>query len=117
MAISKITTTRCLLWTNTNPTAEFAPQTVSVDLSDYNEVEIEARNSTSNSDSVTQNFSISSGGGILTIYQLNDTWYMRQLTISNSGITFASGRYCYMSNGGNGELYAVCIPVRIYGIK
>lgn len=117
MATSTIKTTRCLLWTNTNPTAEFAPQTVSIDLTDYKEVEIIARNSTTNSESVTQKFPISNDGGVLTIFKLNDTWYMRQLTISNSGITFASGRYCYMTNGGNGELDAVCIPLRIYGIK
>lgn len=108
---------RKLLWTNPNPTSAFSAQTVSLNLTDYDEVEIEARNSTSNSDSVTQNFSFSSGGGILTIFQLNDTWYMRQLTLTNSGITFASGRYCYMTNGGNGVLDAVCVPTKIYGIK
>ena len=31
---------RTLLWTNANPTATFAPQQVSVDLSDYDEVEV-----------------------------------------------------------------------------
>lgn len=117
MATSKITTTRCLLWTNTNPTADFAPQTVSIDLTDYNEVEIVAKHSTGTNQTVTQKFAVSDGGGVITIFQLNDTWYMRQLTLTNSGITFASGRYCYMSNGGNGELYSVCIPIRIYGIK
>lgn len=117
MATSRIKTTRCLLWTNANPTTEFVPQTVSIDLTDFNEVEIVARNSATTNETVTQKFSISDIGGILTIFQLNDTWYMRQLTISNNGITFASGRYCYMSNGGNGDLNSVCIPIRIYGIK
>ena len=117
MGKSTLKADRTLLWANTSPTTEFAPQTVNIDLTDYKEVEILARNSSTNSESVIQKFPISNGSGVLTIFQLNNTWYMRQLTITNSGITFASGRYCYMENGGNGELYAVCIPVRIYGIK
>ena len=107
---------RTLLWTNPSPTSPFAAQTVSLDLRDYVAVEVEAKTGASIDQYTTHKFDVG-GGGLITNFQLNDTWYMRQMTANSTGIIFANGRYCYMSNGGNGVLDAVCIPTKIYGIK
>lgn len=105
-----------LLWTNPSPTTAFNAQTVSLDLTNYDVVEVEAKTGASIDQYTTHLFDVG-GGGIITNFQLNDTWYMRQMTVNSTGIIFANGRYCYMSNGGNGVLDSVCIPTKIYGIR
>ena len=118
MAESAIQTKRTLLWINPSPTSSFAAQVISLDLSNFDEVEIVTKhNADTTNQAVMQKFAISDGGGVITSFQMNDTWYMRRVTLSSSGVTFAEGRYCYMANGQNGALNGTCIPVRIYGLR
>ncbi len=104
-----------LLWTNPSPTADFAPQTVNLDLSKYAGVIVEF-----NSDS----YGILSSRSYLKKNEVINTTYFgagfakdtdggvgRRYTINDTGVTFEIGYYLNNSNNG------VAIPTKIYGVK
>lgn len=105
-----------LLWTNSNPTARFDAQTISLDLTDYAGVIIEfyaeddkqtlAARSYLKKDDIINGSNFGTGHTDAT-----STAASRNYTINNNGVTFSSG---YFSNSATTE---VLIPYRIYGVK
>jgi hypothetical protein len=111
--------TKELLWENPNPLASFAAQTINLDLSEYDSLEIEF-NMTINSPVKTscivsvanenQFLLTSTYGSASKIVGLYRTG-----TIYNSSISFRSG---WTSNPtADTETNTSCVPYRIYGIK
>lgn len=104
-----------LLWTNPNPASSFAAQTVSLDLSGYDEVQIDIAGTTANT-TTTQSFSFRVGIGGLSNISANNIWW-RYITPSSTGVEFGTG-YVTQTYGGNGTTdNGKMIPQRIYGIK
>ena len=117
--------TRTLLWTNASPTSEFANQTLSLSLSEYDAVEIECCYGSSYTNvvetgiykkSYTQQYMTCHGD----IKTNNTGFYISQrlVTVTASGITFGKGTYKNISaaaKGAEGNNY--CVPLKIYGIK
>lgn len=105
-----------LLWENSNPAAEFAAQTVSLDLTDYAGVLVEfnsandqlilatrsylSKSDTINKDHFGAGHVGGSAGGIGRNYYIN-----------NSGVVFANAYY--LNNVSNNAM----IPTKIYGVK
>ena len=117
--------TRTLLWTNASPTSEFANQTLSLSLSEYDAVEIECCYGSSYTNvvetgiykkSYTQQYMTCHGD----IKTNNTGFYISQrlVTVTASGITFGKGTYKNISAAAKGaEGNNHCIPLKIYGIK
>ena len=117
--------TRTLLWTNASPTSEFASQTLSLSLSEYDAVEIECCYGSSYTNvvetgiykkSYTQQYMTCHGD----IKTNNTGFYISQrlVTVTASGITFGKGTYKNISAAAKGaESNNHCIPLKIYGIK
>ena len=107
-----------LLWTNASPTSTFNPQTVSINLANYNYIAVSI--TFYDSPSITNNelhiFNKESVNGILTsgnpnYVQDNRVFKRAILSVSDSGVEFGNGF------GSSGTDNGVCIPYRIYGIK
>lgn len=103
-----------LLWTNPSPSTNFSPQTLSIDLSDYEFVEIVVKDSTST------NYSKAVKGkkGLpITLeafgYGSSFTHQFRFATPSDTGITFTKGSL----TGSASEHNELMIPLFIYGAK
>ena len=114
------------LWTNPSPTASFDAQTISLDLSNYDEVEIKYAGSTSWTvdDSITVKkerrayASIVAGNAGLQSTS-NTVLYLgnRTFTVSDTGVVCSAG-YALTSGGSYvSSANNVCIPIEIYGIK
>jgi len=113
-----------LLWTNPNPTSNFAAQTLSIDVSDYDFIAVEHK-VYANLDhrridfgAVGTQFGLihpSTGGGYFTT-ATNQVGVRGCNTSDTTKIVFGSG---YNSSGGGSfsALDSRCVPYRIYGIK
>lgn len=100
-----------LLWTNASPTAAFAAQTLSLDLTEYSAVAIEINlNNTGNFQAVGIAF-VGAANTIFGKAASSATLFGRYATVAADGITFNNG----YSGSTAGESYA--IPRRIYGIR
>ena len=107
-----------LLWTNPYPTYGFAAQTISLDLSKYDAVEVVfdgfAGNKCYGSQVIYKNqlFAISGGR------RENFKW--RECSFNDTGITFGAARYIPSYNEWNATSTTsnyTCTPYKIYGIK
>lgn len=101
------------LWTNPNPTSDFAAQTVALDLNAWNVIAVVMKfNATSTSETIHM---IRVGYQCITnAVNIGSNAYVakRTATVSTSGVTFAQG---YRNTTGTaGAEYAV--PVAIYGV-
>ena len=115
-----------LLWTNTNPNAEFAAQTLQLDMSNYGGALIEAGSlnwGVIDANAKTINYvrkqdgyqglgsvragTISSGS-----YSKGTSYGMRDVIVSDAGLQFMNG---YQDNGTQNN--ARIIPTRIWGVK
>lgn len=121
---------RVLLWENENPFAQFAAQTVSIDLSIYDAVEIGyldiittgGYSADRNHEVTPLRLNIGEKGSMQAMFggssQISGVFFMtiREATASTTGVAFASGYGGYPNNG-----WAVrndmCVPHRIYGIQ
>ena len=101
------------LWTNPDPTSNFAAQTVSVDLSAWTWIAIRIIPNTNNDGDETQ-FAMVGRSTILEAsnYGSNQYKYMRKATVSTSGVQFSTGYRNTTGTSGTG--YA--IPQAIYGV-
>lgn len=102
-----------LLWTNPNPTATFAAQTVTVDLSGYTAVLIKTLNDrTSNTPQYHTELVFVGDSSVCYSSNANTTAYQykRQADVTTSGVTFGGG----FRNTSAGSGYA--IPQNIYGV-
>lgn len=105
---------RVLLWTNPNPTASFGPQTINLDLSDYDYVEIIAKKTASETWYFTSKIPIIAQGNLYFIE--SGVTFDRNCTLSSTGIQFKTGYY----NLATGSLVTDntrSVPYQIYGIK
>lgn len=104
---------RTLLWTNSNPDASFAAQTISLDLSNYDDVEIVTR-LYSGISPVTLTRGIKGLRGSLQAVRNDSFWVQaRDFYATDTGVQFYD---CKLSS--SGTVYTnQMIPVRIYGIK
>ena len=81
---------RKLLWTNPSPTSSFAAQTVTLDLSSYDDVEIEMAGAGTYASTTTQTFKLEVNvGGLLSI-SANNIWW-RYVTPRTTGVEFGAG--------------------------
>lgn len=99
-----------LLWTNSNPTASFAEQTIPLNLTNYDAVLVVYRITTSSTYKWWQ-FGYVDGEGTGGAYRGNSYLYHRDFIASSSGVAFSKG----YRDSTSGASYG--IPVAIYGIK
>lgn len=115
---------RKLLWSNPSPSSGFAAQTISLDLSDYDEVEIECLASAGGTDFVTERCLI--GKATMAQFVSGGNGYgsgtpfltERRFVTSTTGIIVSTGYGCF--TGGSDWSYnstTRMIPLKIYGIK
>lgn len=109
---------KTLLWENASPTSEFPSQTVSLDLSGYDAVEIKFKQWVNNTEYTTTKVFV----GEKTPLQTFGDQYAREnlrryATASNSGIVFAICTVFNIPNTSSTESASGCIPIKIYGIK
>lgn len=104
-----------LLWTNPSPTSSFAAQTIPLDLSNYDAIEIIIRSDTANTYTLAPIVTEVGKGGIA----FNSTAYNsgRQFTTTTSGITFTGATYYSAYGNWSTTSTNALIPVKIYGIK
>lgn len=117
--------TRKLLWTNTTATASFAAQTVSLDLSYYDYVEVWLFQGAT-ADALLPNplmIPIGEFRNIILLHSINaagtnENTGARLVTVSSSGVTF--GNYAYKNRRSGGTQTTsnnFAIPQWIYGVK
>ena len=110
----KVNSLFSLLWTNPNPTSEFAAQNVSLDLTGYKAIIVVAIDYISRPYR-TSTFCPVDGGTsfILCPYAENtiNNFSGRRITVDSSGVYFGTGINQSGTNAGN------AVPIYIYGIK
>ena len=98
-----------LLWTNSNPTAAFTAQTVSLDLTDYVGVIVEFYDNDTRL--YVKKDDTDNTAGHYTV----DASYTRKVTINDNGATITEG-YVFGSNNET-KNNNVLLPYKIYGVK
>lgn len=110
------------LWQNASPTSDFAGQTLSLNLSEYDYVEIVFKSYKTISGEYISKFKVGSQGNLYTLTNIGvasaaSYATYRSVTTNQSGITFGAGGFKYTSNNTWNLDNGYAIPVRIYGIK
>lgn len=100
-----------LLWTNPSPTSSFSPQTVGLDLSNYDMLCVVLKHYTDSNTRIVQFVPIFDDKAIMSYNDTSGTRIVRQAKANSSGVTFENG----ISNGSSNN--SVAIPYQIYGIK
>lgn len=103
-----------LLWENSNPSAKFAGQTISLDLTDYAGVIIECYTNVSTLVVCSRGYIKKTDNvniGVGTVYGSDNYARGRRCNVTNDGVVFYDGR-----TGSDTSNDAV-IPYRIYGVK
>ena len=109
-----------LLWTNPNPTSKFTAQTIALDLSDYDYVEIEQdeieccqtmRISTANGSGKTWEFLGQ------TYVNTVSGFYYRSIGVVENGISVSDCQTKPLAGGNRTVINQNLIPYKIYGIK
>lgn len=117
-----------LLWTNPNLSANFNAQTISLDLADYDDVEILLMPKPCGTDIEATTSSILRVGNTKTAWIYSPiytedgsggSWIgMRAVKVTSTGCTFGNGGYYYMNQASwNSNSAAHGVPYQIYGIK
>ena len=107
---------RKLLWTNPSPSSNFSAQTVSLDLSDYDEIELFYAGTTDYANTAIDYIKVAIGKGGLLNMSANEIWW-RYVTASSTGVTFDTG-YRTPTYGANSTAdNKFIIPLKFYGIK
>lgn len=113
MGKTVIKSDKTLLWTNPSPTATFGPQTITLDLSKYKEVEIIFRHDNSADLQMRSQVNVGAEGAVTNARPDSFLSQERHFTVSLTGITFDDCKI-----GANAEIYNNhSIPTHIYGIK
>lgn len=105
-----------LLWENASPTSEFAAQTISLDLSNYDAIDLYYRTYTS--------FDMNTGyyrcpvGKNQRATTSSEFIYIRDCNTTIHGVTFRDAEYVATYGSANYTTYnSILIPIKIYGIK
>lgn len=104
---------KTLLWTNPNPTSVFAPQTISLNLSEYDEVQIYFIQDVGDTRTISRTTCLVGTRGMLGMPR-GDVYYsqVRVFTVNTNSIEFSQGL------AGNGNVFdRLNVPYKIYGIK
>lgn len=106
-----------LLWENSNPSAEFAGQTISLDLTDYAGVLVEFERSIALNDIISRAYIkkddynvVGFGAGNSGGYGSATSAAGRSVKVDNNGVVFGNGY-------SKAEDNSAFIPVKIYGVK
>lgn len=104
-----------LLWTNASPGSAFADQTISIDLSGYDQIQIWFRPEASDPDKF---FAFAKVGSSIRMAFPRYTIERRKVNVTTTGVQFYPAYYL-TTYGGSSEslLNTYMVPVRIYGIK
>lgn len=104
------------LWVNSSPSANFAAQTIQLDLSEYDFIIVRGKSITSDS-ATDANFIFPANTRMQALIAIGTSGelkfggnnnYSRSITVSTTGVTFAAAT----SSANN-----YCIPLSIYGVK
>ena len=106
-----------LLWTNPNPSSNFTAQTVSLDLTEYDAVEIQCKNLASSDYMIGTLFRIKKGDKGLLLSNAATNRERDVHSVSNTGIEFSGGIIYNTYGGAQSTDNSRVIPIRIYGIK
>lgn len=104
-----------MLWENSNPNTNFRSQTVSLDLSKYDMLQIFFKNGATSSSYAASLMALIDGRNYMMTmphFAASGGNSYRMLVPTSTGITFNSG---YI--GGQGQNDSINIPYAIYGIK
>lgn len=104
-----------LLWTNPSPTASFSAQTISLDLSNYDDIEVVAKHWTNNDTVVSSRCGALELGCVLVPNGSNSHMAYRDWQGYTDHIYIASGRDINGTSISSTD--ASAIPLHIYGIK
>lgn len=115
MATGTIKKNMVLLWENPNPTANFAAQTISLDLSDYDLVAIWSTGF--NRQTQDSQMNICPVGGDTLINCAHTHHFLRSASVSSTGVTFGAGGFISSFGGNIQTSNAYAIPRKIYGIR
>lgn len=108
-----------ILWTNPNPTSNFSPQTLNLDLSNYDEIEIIYRHYKTDATRLFTKVLIPSKQAL--VYPELDTSggfiaiQSREFEVKNTGIVFESGYFKGARNIEQND--GRCIPLYVIGYK
>ena len=108
-----------LLWTNPNPTSSFSAQTISLDLSKYDMVEISAFYSVTEdvNKMLTTSIIPTNSLGSVSSQKGNGTAFAnRKVTLSSQSIAFTACTQHYDTTSRD-NMNTCCVPYKIYGIK
>ena len=107
-----------LLWTNPSPSSDFATQTISVDLSNYKQIEVIMRVRSNNLTTTSNIIDVNAGGNGQNICAFGGKFANRvyNITSNKQGILF-NPAYATNTYGSDVPDNAWCIPYKIYGIK
>lgn len=109
-----------LLWANASPTSTFSTQTINVDLSEYDELEIEYKSSTGSAYSNIIKTNVGRGGFMFSFAGQNEsgnlTLNYRSFTSSKTNVEF-NVAYSKNVTGATQTTATYIIPVAIYGVK
>lgn len=111
-----------LLWENPTPSAEFNAQTISLDLSEYDQVEIKFNSRTGVNGSIFYKADIpgviSAWGMYTAVGETAKHFEQRTATVSTTGVAFAKGYICATAaSTAWTENKLSLIPYKIFGIK
>ena len=126
LVLDGIVSSKKLVWTNSSPSEVFTDQTIYINLSAYDEIEIvaKARSALADVSLVSQIFTKGANGTFIIIPinpQDSNANYetLRGVTITDSSVTFGAGgwhRWTSTENSLNNQ-NGYAIPMYIYGIK
>ena len=116
------TTTKDLLWENASPASAFAAQTVSLDLSEYDAVEIIYSYYANSTLDYRATVRIGKSAELNTICNITATTAAsfnttRQCSVKNTGVTFTGGGYKYVNTTSYTAADTYSVPFVIYGIR
>lgn len=107
-----------LLWTNPSPTSAFAAQTVSLDLSGYDEVEIQFKHFTDSNVYAFAKCFKNDGYGMACVPSDSNSGIMRRrFNMTSTGVVFATGQGVAYDGVYYADQPSAAIPWKIYGIK
>ena len=114
--------TKTLLWTNASPTSVFAAQTISLDLSGYDTVEIVSQFITSNVGQTVEKCEFGSRVFVEKFYNATSTSahatiMHRQIDVNPGGVAFADAKSKVVDENTSTTNNSLLIPYKIYGIK
>ena len=108
---------RKLLWANPSPTSSFSAQTLSVLVSDYDEIAIEYSDNTAYQ-GIRKTVLTKAGATSTYIFSCAGGNFARGITVTTTSVSFNDGMYYGSYGGANPSTNnSILIPIAIYGIK